>query len=638
MQMPRKLLPVIRRPRMPVNALTASIGSPNAVIAAATVGALEIGRARRAGAWQEQAWDYYDAIGELRYAANWMGNALSRATLYIGKESKDGAAPPRSNDKAANEALSALAGGQSGQSDMLKTLGVHLTIAGDCYLIGFNDPDAHDDQQWIVRAPEEVNVYPGSLTVKINGRDVPLPEDDTAIVRIWRQHPRRSWEADSPTRGVLGVLHELERLTQMVLASANSRLAGAGLLLMPSEFDFPSPPNYTPADGESSASAAAKAQAFVNRLAHAMITPVSNRADPSAVVPVVATGPGDQIANVRLITFWTGLDSNSIELRKEAIRRFALGMEMPPEVLLGLGDINHWSAWAIDEAAIKLHIEPLLGLICDALTVGFLRPLIGEDSDLVVWFDTTELVQRPNRGPDAVTLYDRYELSGEALRAEHGFNDSQAPDEEEVNERLLRKMVDAGGASMAQDAAVQLGIFDFAEQPAEQAPTEDVPADQQALPAEPTPQAGTPAQPGPPEQATIISAAAPVNSYAVLAAMAPVLVAHALDYVGKRWLKGQSRGVYPKGLKASRIHERIPVPPDKVDALLAGAFDALEGTAPPHVLAGVTQYVRYLVTTGHQYRPEDLVAALTAGSRARAREGVNGHDVPVTARQRVGVG
>jgi hypothetical protein len=106
-----------------------------------------------------------------------------------------------------------------------------------------------------------------------------------------------------------------------------------------------------------------------------------------------------------------------------------------------------------------------------------------------------------------------------------------------------------------------------------------------------------------------------------MVAMAPVLVAHALDYVGKRWLKGQPRGVYPKGLPASQIHERIPVPADKVDALLAGAFDALEGTAPPHLLAGVTTYVRHLAVTGTPYRPGELIAALTHGTRINGRRG-----------------
>lgn len=611
-----------RRRRVPLS-------GPNAVIAAATIGAGQIGIAKRANAWAEQAWDYYDAIGELRFSANWLGNALSRATLFIAKSPEPGGQPESSDDEQANEALSALAGGMAGQAEMLKAFGVHLTVAGDCYLIGFNDPKT-SEQRWVVRAPEEVNAYTGTVDVRMLGGNLSLPEADVAVIRIWRPHPRYSWEADSPTRGVLPILHELERLTQMILAQANSRLAGAGLLLIPAEFDFPTPAGF-PGDGDPDTPnpQVSKVQSFVNRLGHAMMAPVTDRSDPSSVVPVVVTAPGDQIGNAKLIQFWTGLDAQAIELRKEAVRRFALGMDMPPEVLLGLTAANHWSAWAIDEAAVKIHIEPLLGLICDALTVGFLRPLLGEDSDLIVWYDTTELVQRPNRAPDAFQLYALNLINDEAMRKETGFTEDDKPSEEELNNKQLRNMVSAGGATLAEQASISLGIFEAAPAP-EQAPPpeEEEPPSGEILDIaegeeEETPAEGTPENPGAPgggpeaSGATLARTASAEKTAVDLVTLTPVLVAHALDYVGKRWLKGQPRGAYPKGLKACRIHERIPVPADKIDALLAGAFDSLRGSAPDHVLDAVTGYVRHLCVEGQEHRPEQLTAAL-CGIRARS--------------------
>lgn len=626
------------------------------MIAAASIGAAQVSIAKRQNAWAEQAWDYYDAIGELRYSANWLGNALSRASLYIARSPEPGGAPERINDDdAANEALHALAGGAAGQSEMLKAFGVHLTIAGDCYLVGFDDAETHI-QKWVVRSPEEISAFTGNVIIKNIGQDLTLPEDDVAVIRIWRPHPRRSWEADSPARGVLPILHELERLTQMILAQANSRLAGAGLLLIPAEFDFPTPQGY-PADGETNPQLS-KVQSFVNRLGHAMMTPVTDRSDPNSVVPVVVTAPGDQIGNAKLIQFWTGLDAQAIELRKEAVRRFALGMDMPPEILLGLGDSSHWNAWAIDEASIKLHIEPLLALICDALTVGFLKPLLGEDTDLMIWYDTTELVQRPNRAPDAFRLFELRELSAEALRKETGFGEEQGPDDEELNNRALRDMVAAGGAGLAEQASISLGIFEAApetappeqppaEQPPGQNPEEEPPAEEPPAEQTPPPQEGTENNPGPPasgpgppaqRSATAPGArtASAAKAVAVsptraseplsIAVLTPVLVAHGLDYIGKRWLKGQPRGAYPKGLPPQRIHEQIPVPEDKIDGLLAGAFDALRGTAPEHVLAAVTDYVRTIAVSGRAHDPAKLVAALSAKSPAKGSH--NGHGVP----------
>lgn len=602
------------------------------MVAAATVGAAQVTLAKSNNPWADQAWDYYDAIGELRYAANWLGNALSRATLFIARSPEDGGQPERVDDAEAQEALNALAGGLAGQSEMLKAFGLHLTIAGDSYLVGFNDPKTKI-QRWVVRSPEEVNAYPGTVMLKVDGTQLALPEDDAYIVRIWRPHPRRSWEADSPTRGVLPVLYELERLTQMVAAQANSRLAGAGLLVIPAEFDFPMPPNY-PSDGEANP-AATKLQSFVSRLGQAMITPVTDRSVPDSVVPLVVTAPGEHIGNIKLITFWTPLDGQAIELRKEAIRRFALGMDMPPEILLGMGGSSHWNAWQIDEAALKLHIEPLLSLICDALTVGVLHKLLGDDTDLMIWFDTTELVQRPNRAPDAFQLWDRYLLSDEDLRKETGFSEEQAPDDEEVNNRQLRKMVDAGGAAMAQEASIALGIFEAApEEPAAETPPP--PAQEEAAPAEEPaePEAeGTADNPGPPATAgetpanggtprSRTAAAVPVTAGSpVMVALAPVLVAHALDYLGKRWLKGQPRGAYPRGLEARRIHEVIPVPEEKVDSLLAGAFDALRGTTPDFLLEAVTSYVRQIAVNGKSFDPQKLLTGLSSATVPPARNG-----------------
>ena len=50
----------------------------------------------------------------------------------------------------------------------------------------------------------------------------------------------------------------------------------------------------------------------------------------------MVTAPDDAIDKPRLLTFWSELDAATMELRNEAIRRFALGMDLPPEQVLGM--------------------------------------------------------------------------------------------------------------------------------------------------------------------------------------------------------------------------------------------------------------------------------------------------------------
>jgi hypothetical protein len=44
---------------------------------------------RRHVGWQNQAWYFYDSVGELWFAFNWLASAVSRATLYAAEIDPD---------------------------------------------------------------------------------------------------------------------------------------------------------------------------------------------------------------------------------------------------------------------------------------------------------------------------------------------------------------------------------------------------------------------------------------------------------------------------------------------------------------------------------------------------------------------
>ena len=431
----------------PSRTKTAESPAPTAIVASAanvTNAAKEGRRVPKTTDWQREAWYFYDTIGELRFGANWLGNALSRTKLRIME------AEVPVNEGPAVDALNVLFGGPTGQSQMLSSFAVHLTVAGEAYLVGKvkpgEDEDSEDDE-WAVMSTEEIKQGRGGKDGQTrwnidrgDGKQETLEGKDGLVIRLWRSHPRKYVEADSPTRAVIPILREIEQLTKHVAATIDSRLAGAGILLLPSEMSFASPTS----DPEAETGDHVADDPFMADLTEAMTTPIQDRGSASAVVPLVIKAPGAVLNNATHLKFSTPFDEATQELRTEAIRRLALGMDLPPEIMLGTAGINHWGAWQVDEAAIKMHVEPLLELIVDALTRWYLIPALEgmEESTegISIGFDTSDLRLRPNRATQAIELYDRLELSGETLRRETGFEEADAPDPEEIKSILLRKM------------------------------------------------------------------------------------------------------------------------------------------------------------------------------------------------------
>jgi hypothetical protein len=109
--------------------------------------------------------------------------------------------------------------------------------------------------------------------------------------------------------------------------------------------------------------------------------------------------------------------------------------------------VRYSNAVVIDEGLYKANIEPLALVYVDALTQVYLRPVLlgqgfteAELDNIVVWYDPSEIVTRPNKEDEATQGTDRLLLSPAAWRREHGYPESDAPDEEDLALMLLNKM------------------------------------------------------------------------------------------------------------------------------------------------------------------------------------------------------
>ena len=428
------------------------------------------GSSSAAGSWQDDAWDMYDLVGEQRFLATNLAGQLAKAHLYVGRYDPESESPERlgelddegdrqitPEDARAEELLQALGGTPAGRSQLLNRLAVNLFIPGEGWLVGIpqTDPaqltDGSDGQlvitqnlvgepepprpeelDWRMLSVSEVSINSSTEMVELqldSGEKAEYSPDDLYLIRVWRPHPRRWWEADSPTRSSLPVLKELVGLTMHVSAQVDSRLAGAGLLALPQSVQR-ALANQAGVDPDSAG------DMFTESLIEAMLTPIGDRASAAAVVPLVVTVPDEAVDKIKHVSFSQPLDAAAQDLRNEAIRRLALGQDAPPELLLGTGNMNHWGGWLVQSETVETHIAPVLSLICDALTTQYLWPALVADGmeeeqaeEYVVWFDVDHLIARPNRGADAQALHQRGAISDEALRRYSGFEESDAPEQ-----------------------------------------------------------------------------------------------------------------------------------------------------------------------------------------------------------------
>lgn len=411
-----------------------------------------LSRSGTGGGWQENAWEMYDLVGEQHFLATTLAGRMGQARFYVGLFPEDTtSAPDPVEDQAIADVLDAVGSSAIARAQMIVRMGVNLFVTGEGWFAGIPryllphsvapEQDIVDglditDLEWRTLSVSEVtSSASGEITLRLGETEadkIRCSPDDVFLIRVWRPHPRRWWEADSPTRASLPILRELVGLTMHVSAQVDSRLAGAGLLIVPQSAQraVAIAANLEETD---------ETNPIIDALIEAMTTAIKNRDNASAVVPLVLTVPDEAAALFRFMSFATPLDGAAISLREEAIRRLALGQDAPPELLLGTGSMNHWGAWLVQEDVVTTHLEPPLALICDALTTQYLWPVLvqqGMDEEqaqqYVIWYDVSDLVVRPNRSQDAFALHKAGAIDDEALRAATGFDDTDAPTKTEL--------------------------------------------------------------------------------------------------------------------------------------------------------------------------------------------------------------
>lgn len=413
-------------PTPEANALTA---------AAAPVSSPRSELIRTTETWQEEVWAFHDTLGEFRYATDWESKRLSRVRLYAAKLEPGADEPVRGKAGVAVDLMTAFAGGPAGQAQIMGALATQLRVPGEGYLIV---EDVNGIEKWSVRSLDEVRSARNRFEVmdetspRTGNNWRPLADNSMAPIRVWRPSQRYHHLADSPTRAARSTMRELELVNRHIIAQYLSRLASAGVVLFPQEVTFPVREEFADAPDPFIAE-------WIEIAAEAIRTPGTA----AGVVPMPIKVPAEYVDKIKHLDFTLKIDEKIIEKRDSAIKRLASQLNVPAEVLLGMGDLNHWNAWISDETSLKVDVAPDAELICQAITTGYLQPRLKashvEDwAQWVVWYDMSELTLRPDRSENALQLYDRMEIDGAALRRETGFDEGDKPTTEELKEQALK--------------------------------------------------------------------------------------------------------------------------------------------------------------------------------------------------------
>jgi hypothetical protein len=494
-------------------------------------------RMAQSSGWQTEAWEYYDAIGEIKYAFNLVASVISRIRLYAAVIEDPSDAPkavrasstiPLDLATAAERALARLDSAYGGQAGLLRDVALNLSVTGECYLIQSPSLAGHGiPESWDIRSVDELSIdakgnyviagrreyQAGNSTTNPAQRGlIKLP--NTAFVgRIWRAHPRFSDEADSSLKGMLDLCAELLLLNRTFRATARSRL-NAGALYLPDGLSVASTPDpnypYEDEDGlYSEPTPEELADEFEDQLIDAMTTPIRDEDSASAVVPLIIRGPAELGDKIKQFKFERSFDPALAERSDRVLDRILQGLDVPKDIVTGLANVKYSNALQIDETLYKTHIEPLMLLIVDAFTVVYLRPYLKAngyadvDVDrLVIWYDPSAVATRNDRAADSDAGFDRMAVSFETWRRAHGFSESDAPSPTELGLRiLLQKGMITPELSEAMLAAVAPEIIDAARQAQQQSSVGPMPDQlQQMLQGQPAAPEGAPAAPEAPAE------------------------------------------------------------------------------------------------------------------------------------------
>src|SRR5688572_26012093 len=177
--------------------------------------------------WQREAWDFYHSLGQFWYGVTWLSNALSRIRLKAAVM-RPGVDEPeiiqddaKGEDRRVLELVSRFGGGTTGQSALLKSIAVKLSVPGEGYIVA---EEMNGDRVWSTRSSDEIRRRANTRRTGESLYEMQVDESawrpltgDSLIFRIWQPDEQLSWRASSAALPALPIMRELDLINRRII-------------------------------------------------------------------------------------------------------------------------------------------------------------------------------------------------------------------------------------------------------------------------------------------------------------------------------------------------------------------------------------------------------------------------------------
>lgn len=375
-----------RRKPQPVTA--AVINTPDTVDEAAQ---------KRVTRGSSEAWCMYRQVGEIHYGVTQQARLVGRLdwTMVVGDEETE-----------ADEALDKVFGNDL--RNLQVTMAIHLQVAAAFALARIAD-------EWQV------------LPFPLDHRNKKLAEQADILITCENPDPQNG-EPDSPVIAALPVARELLLARTQARTTARSRIAQTNTVLYPAEGAGPDP------------------EQFEKDIQEVMTAPMADETSTSVAVPNLIRWPSETIENWRLLDLTGPIDERLDERIDRLVRQLAIILDLPPTLLLGNADSNHWVAWADAEDNFLGHVEPLAVPIGRVLAQAVARISNTDPNALDIKPDPAPLLKRRPSIADVLAAHQQGIVSSAWAREQLGATPDDAATETEVDPIIQSALDLARGA------------------------------------------------------------------------------------------------------------------------------------------------------------------------------------------------